>query len=218
MNPAVSGPVAALVAGLLTSLHCVGMCGPLACAACARPGGPGSLSAAAAYHACRLLSYTVVGFLAGLIGRAVSDALLGGTARWLTWAFVVFFVLVATGLDKRLTLPLAGRWMSACLGTGDAAPLRAAVLGLLTPFIPCGPLYLIVAAAALSGSAASGAIVLLAFGAGTVPLVFALQSQFFRVGARFSPLTLDRVRRALAAASVALLVYRGMGNPAFLCR
>jgi len=218
MTAAAMGPAAALFAGLLTSLHCAGMCGPLACAACARSHGPGSLSAAASYHACRLLSYTVVGFLAGWIGRAVSDVLLGGTTRWLTWAFVVFFVLVATGLDKRLTLPLAGRWMSACLGMGDAAPLRAAILGTLTPFIPCGPLYLIVAAAALSGSAVSGGLVLLAFGAGTVPLMLALQSQLFRFGTRFSPLTLDRLRRGLAAASVALLVYRGMGNPAFLCR
>lgn len=218
MNAIVMAPAAALLAGLLTSLHCAGMCGPLACAACVKSDGSGSFTAAAAYHACRLASYSVVGFLAGLIGRAVSDVLLGGTTRWLTWAFVVFFVLVATGLDKRLRFPFAGAWMSRCLGTRDRAPLRAAILGTLTPFIPCGPLYLIVAAAALSGSATSGALVLLCFAAGTVPLMFAIQSQYFRFGARFSPAVLDRLRRGLAAASVAVLVYRGVTDPALLCQ
>lgn len=216
MTAAITGPVAALVAGLVTSLHCAGMCGPLACAACVKSNGAGSLAAAAAYHGFRIISYGVVGFLAGLIGRVVSDVLLGGTTRWLTWAFVVFFVLVATGLDKRMRFPPAGAWMARCLGASEF--LRAALLGALTPFIPCGPLYLIVAAAALSGSALSGAAILLAFAAGTVPLMFAIQSQYFRIGSRFSPTALDILRRALAVISIGLLVYRGAADPSFLCQ
>lgn len=218
MNPGISGPLAALVAGLVTSLHCSGMCGPLACAACAKSGGGGSLSAAALYHGSRVVSYGVLGFLAGWIGRAVSDVLLLGSARWLTWAFVVFFVVVATGLDKRMRIPLAGAWMSKCLGAQDTVAFRATILGALTPFIPCGPLYMIVAAAALSGSAVSGAVVLAAFAAGTIPLMFALQSQYFRLGSRLSPLALDRVRRILAAVSVGLLLYRGASDPTLLCQ
>jgi len=213
-----AGPTAALVAGLVTSLHCAGMCGPLACAACVRSGGAGSLAAAFAYHGARIVSYSVIGLLAGLAGRAVSDVLLGGTTRWLTWAFVIFFILVATGLDRRLRLPVAGEWMAGILAPGDAVFVRAAALGALTPFIPCGPLYLIVAAAALSGSAASGAAVLAAFALGTVPLMLALQSQYFRFGARFSPAVLDRARRLLAAVSVGLLLYRGLGDPGTLCQ
>lgn len=218
MNPVITGPLAALVAGLVTSLHCAGMCGPLACAACVKSNGAGSFSAAAAYHGSRILSYGVAGLLAGGIGRAVSDVLLGGTTRWLTWAFVVFFVTVATGLDKRLRIPMAGAWMARCLSPSDTAVARAAMLGALTPFIPCGPLYLIIAAAALSGSAVSGAVVLMAFSLGTVPLMFAIQSQYFRFGSRWTPLVLDRLRRALAAVSVGLLLYRGMADPSLLCR
>jgi len=212
------GPLAALVAGLVTSLHCAGMCGPLACAACVKKNGTGSLGAAAAYHGCRMLSYAVVGLLAGLIGRVVSDVLLGGATRWVTWAFVVFFVLVATGLDKRMRFPPAGQWMSGCLGSTGGVYLRAALLGSLTPFIPCGPLYFVVAAAALSGSALSGAVVLLAFAAGTVPLMLVLQSQYFRVGSRWSPATLDVIRRSLAVVSIVLLVYRGTADPSLLCQ
>ena len=218
MTAGMAGPLAALVAGLVTSLHCSGMCGPLACAACVKSNGGGSFSAAALYHGSRVVSYGVLGFLAGWIGREVSDVLLLGTARWLTWAFVVFFVVVATGLDKRMRIPLAGAWMARCLGSQDTAPVRATILGALTPFIPCGPLYMIVAAAALSGSALSGATVLVAFAAGTIPLMFALQSQYFRIGSRLSPLALDRVRRVLAAVSVGLLLYRGTSGPTLLCQ
>lgn len=218
MTSAITGPLAAFVAGLVTSLHCAGMCGPLACAACVKSNGAGSLAATAVYHGSRVISYGVVGLLAGGIGRTVSDILLGGTTRWLTWAFVVFFVIVATGLDKRLRIPIAGAWMAKCLGSQGGVSLRAWMLGTLTPFIPCGPLYLIIAASALSGSALSGAAVLVAFAAGTVPLMFAIQSQYFRIGGRFSPLALDVLRRTLAAVSVGLLLYRGMGDPGFLCQ
>lgn len=218
MTSGVAGPFAALVAGLVTSLHCSGMCGPLACAVCVKSNGGGSFYAAALYHGSRIVSYAVLGFLAGWIGRAVSDVLLLGTARWLTWAFVVFFVVVATGLDKRMRIPLAGAWMAKCLGSQDTVTARATILGALTPFIPCGPLYMIVAAASLSGSALSGATVLVAFAAGTIPLMFALQSQYFRIGSRLSPLALDRVRRVLAAVSVGLLLYRGASDPTLLCQ
>lgn len=218
MTPTMTGPLAALVAGLVTSLHCVGMCGPLACSTCVRSHGAGSLSASAFYHGARMISYGMLGLLAGWMGRAVSDILLLGTARWITWAFVGFFVVVATGLDKRLRIPLTGEWMAKCLGSQDSAPVRSAILGTLTPFIPCGPLYLIVAAAALSGSAFTGMLVLVAFCLGTIPLMFALQSQYFRLGKKLSPLALDRIRRVLAVVSVGVLLYRGSGDPSQLCR
>ena len=77
---------------------------------------------------------------------------------------------------------------------------------------------MIVAAAALSGSCLSGAAVLISFAAGTVPLMFTLQSQYFHFGSRFSPVALDRLRRVLAAVSVGLLLYRGASDPALLCQ
>ena len=218
MAATIAGPLAALVAGLITSIHCAGMCGPLACAACTKSQGSGSAPAALVYHGTRILSYGVLGLLAGSIGRAVSDVLLGGGTRWLTWAFVAFFVIVATGLDKRLRIPVAGAWMANALGGQDAVFARAAMLGTLTPFIPCGPLYLMLAASALAGSAWAGAAVMAAFAVGTVPLILGIQSQLFRMGARISPVGLERLRRALAAASVAVLIYRGLGDPAVMCQ
>ena len=61
---------AAFVAGLVTSLHCVGMCGPLVCALV--PGGAGAhgglSTGGALYHAGRMVSYGSIGALVGLLG------------------------------------------------------------------------------------------------------------------------------------------------------
>lgn len=208
----ITGPVAALAAGLITSLHCVGMCGPLACSACARAGGgAGSLAATVVYHALRMVSYALVGMAAGLAGRRLSDALSGGATRWVTWIFVIFFLAVAVGLDKRIRLPMP-KGVVAWLGSvsGACGPRgRAGLLGFFTPLLPCAPLYIVVVAAALSGSAWSGGAIMAAFGLGTVPLLFILQSQFFRLGALWSPGTMEWLRRGLALASVVLLLVRG---------
>jgi sulfite exporter TauE/SafE len=207
----ITGPLAALLAGLITSLHCVGMCGPLACAACARNGGAGSLPATFVYHGSRLVSYAIVGIAAGLVGRRLADALSGGATRWMTWLFVIFFLAVVVGLDKRLRVPMpkgAMAWLgatSARCGTQG----RAGVLGFFTPLLPCAPLYLVVAAAALSGSAMDGGLIMAAFACGTVPLLLAVQSQYLRLGAWWSPRTMDYLRRGLALASVGLLLARG---------
>ncbi len=207
----ITGPVAALLAGLITSLHCVGMCGPLACSACARSGGKGSLSATLIYHGSRVLSYALVGVAAGLVGRRLSDALSGGATRWMTWLFVIFFLAVAVGLDKRLRVPMPKGVMAWLGGVSAKCGVqgRAGILGFFTPLLPCAPLYLVLVAAALSGSAVDGGAIMAAFALGTIPLLFVLQSQFFRLGAVWSPRTMDYLRRGLALASVVLLLMRG---------
>lgn len=206
-----TGPLAAFLAGLVTSLHCVGMCGPLACAACTASSGKASNLAGAVYHGTRLTSYLVVGLVAGVLGERVSEALLGGATRGMTWVFVLFFLAVVAGFDKRLKLPVAGRiFQKISLKSGAAGPMgKAAVLGIFTPLLPCAPLYLVVAAAALSGSAWSGASLMLAFGFGTVPLLFLVQNRLAALELRWSPRAMDLTRRSLALVSIVLLLIRG---------
>lgn len=214
-----AGPLAALAAGLVTSLHCVGMCGPLACAACTASCGRESNTAAAIYHATRMVSYAIVGLLAGAIGARLSDALVGGATRGMTWIFVLFFLAVVVGLDKRLRLPPGGRRLGRVFArVGQFAPAsRAALLGLLTPLLPCAPLYLVVAASALAGSPLAGAGLMLAFGLGTVPLLFVVQNRLAWLEAKWSPRTMDYIRRGLALVSVLLLLMRSTYAPETGC-
>ena len=74
---AIDTSAAAFLAGLVTSVHCVGMCGPLSCswAVSAKPGASNFLRDTGLYHAGRLVSYALVGALAGMIGIMPSKTL-----------------------------------------------------------------------------------------------------------------------------------------------
>ena len=83
---------------------------------------------------------------------------------------------------------------------------------MLTPFLPCGPLYLVFGAALLAGSAAKGAEFTLAFGLGTVPLLWLAQQQFHRIRAMLTPLAMGRLRRGLALVTAVMLAWRLHGT------
>lgn len=107
----ITGPGSALIAGLVTSLHCAGMCGPLACALMpARAGDADPHTVASVYHLSRLAGYAVLGALAGWLGRFPLQLIGEGGLRWLPWLLVLFFIAVAVRFDQRLPrLPLLGR-------------------------------------------------------------------------------------------------------------
>jgi len=225
----ITGPGTAFVAGLVTSLHCAGMCGPLACAVMpAGRDGSDPQAVASAYHLTRLAGYGALGALAGAVGRLPLTLLGDSGLRWLPWLLVVFFVAVAFRLDQRLPrVPLLGRAYAALLARlrGGSRLRAAAALGLATPLLPCGPLYFLLTLALLSGSALRGAEVLLAFGLGTVPLLWLAQTNFHWLRARVGPRTLARAQSLMALGVAVLLAWRlrgtlGLGGPGaadFLC-
>ncbi len=192
MDASLATPIAALVAGLATSVHCTAMCGPLACAMKVRP---------VEYHASRFISYSIAGALCGAAGQSVAALLQGSTARIVPWAFAVVLIVLGFGLEKRIPQP---RFMAAFL---FRVRLNRS-LGWLTPLLPCGPLWLMLGAAAITGTWMSGALHMASFALGTIPLPLLAQAQAARVQARFSPTMLLRSQRALAFASAALLIWR----------
>jgi len=225
----VSSPAAAFIAGLVTSLHCAGMCGPLACAVMpVRKEQGDAATAATAYHLARLAGYSVLGAVAGGLGRLPLSLLPPVALKWLPWIGVLFFLGLALRWDGRWPrLPILGRlpFLISRFFRGRPPAQAAAALGFATPLFPCGPLYFLLTLALLSGSARRGAEFMLAFGLGTVPLLWIVQTQFQRVNGLMSPLWTSRVRTtlALAAALVAAWRLRGtFGGPgpdpsSFLC-
>ena len=209
---AVNSPAAAFVAGVVTSLHCAGMCGPLACALMpVRGDRADAQTVSTVYHGSRLLGYAVLGALAGGIGRAPLLWLSQSALRWLPWVLVLFFVALAFRWDRFLPkLAALGRitWKLQGWLRGRSRVEAAAALGLATPLLPCGPLYFLVALALLSGSWLHGIEVMLAFGLGTVPLLWLAQSQFHWVRRKLSPLWLGRMRMGAALATAAVISWR----------
>jgi sulfite exporter TauE/SafE len=207
----VSTPAAAFVAGLVTSLHCVGMCGPLACWLTPTRLGEDALSVTLVYQAARLASYTLLGAAAGLAGMMPLAWVDASALRFLPWALVLFFVAVALRLDRFLPrIPAFARLARrAQAGLGKRSRLSAAVvLGAAMPLLPCGPLYFLVAIAALSGSAVRGMEFMLAFGCGTLPLLWLAQANFGWLRRRVSPAWISRAQTALAFAAAVIIAWR----------
>jgi hypothetical protein len=216
---AVNSPAAALVAGLVTSLHCVAMCGPLSCALMpVRGDRADAQTVSTVYHLTRLASYAALGALAGGIGRAPILLLSQPALRWLPWVLVLFFVGLAFRLDRHLPrIAALGRFTWKLQGwmRGRSRVETAAALGFATPLLPCGPLYFIVALALLSGSALRGAEMMLAFGLGTVPLLWLAQTQFHWVRRKLSPLWLGRMRVTLALTTALVIGWRARATLGF---
>lgn len=214
----VDTPVAAFVAGLVTSLHCAGMCGPLACWLTPTKPGEDATTVYSIYHGTRIFAYGVLGAVAGAIGRGPLALLGDGAIRYAPWALVVFFIAVALRWDKKLPQSgfLAGRWLKIQAWLRGRSRLStAAVLGTATPLMPCGPLYFVAALAALSGSALRGAEFMLAFGLGTMPLLWAVQANFGWLRVKLSPAWVTRLQVTLAIAAALMISWRLRGTIGF---
>lgn len=152
---------AALLAGLLGSVHCIGMCGAFAVACNRARGG------LAAWHAGRVATYSVLGVIVGAAGH-----LLPGPA-WLPAALatslLVWFSLALAGLvpEPRLIPPgMAAAGTRAATSSSSAAHL---VFGAANGLLPCGLVYTALGAAVAQAEPVAGGLVMLAFGLGTLP-------------------------------------------------
>lgn len=208
--PQLDSPQAAFVAGLVTSVHCAAMCGPLACALMPTRDDD-ALTQQALYHASRVAGYTALGVAGGLLGTLPLKLLGPVGLQILPWAMVAFFLMVAFGLERWLPKSVfAGRWFHAASSRLRRlpAPAIAVGFGLLTPLLPCGPLYAVLALTTFTGDVLRGAEFMVAFGMGTVPLLWLAQNRFGWLQAKFGPQALARVRRGIALVAALLIVWR----------
>jgi sulfite exporter TauE/SafE len=170
------------------------------------------------YHLSRLSAYAALGAVAGGLGRAPLTWISTSALRWLPWVMVLFFVALALRWDRHLPkLAVLGRmtWKLQGWMRGRSRVEAAAAMGVATPLLPCGPLYFLLTLALLSGSALRGIEFMLAFGLGTVPLLWLAQSQFHWVRAKLSPLWLGRMRLALALTTAVVIGWRLRGTLGF---
>jgi sulfite exporter TauE/SafE len=164
--------------GLLGGTHCAGMCGGIvgALSLQAAP-GRGAIPIHLAYNVGRIASYTLAGALAGAVGYAFGDILPIQRGLYLLASLMLVAMgLYLLGATRTLAvLESAGQrlWRRIQPATRRFLPVRGAVqalpLGLLWGWLPCGLVYSALTTALATGSAARGALAMLAFGLGTLP-------------------------------------------------
>jgi sulfite exporter TauE/SafE len=226
------------VVGLAGSVHCVGMCGGIA-GALSGASAPRARSIPiialhtgtstrniAAYNAGRIGSYMLAGAIAG--GLAGGAASLARVTAWQTAGYwLANLMLVALGLylmdawHGLVRLEAAGNalWRRLLpllkpLLPADT-PFKMLGMGALWGWVPCGMVYSVLLTAALSGSASSGAAVMLAFGLGTLPMLLTLGLLGARVRTQLQrrPVRIASGLLVLAFGMLGLMRAAGIGAP-----
>jgi sulfite exporter TauE/SafE len=218
------------ILGLVSSLHCIGMCGPIAMMI---PGIPNSgfripdsnrntqssilypLSSILLYNTGRITTYAAYGLVFGLIGR--SFAWFGWQQKIsITLGVIILLALLIPKIISRqnlfsnytnnMMLTLRGG-LSKLLFKGTPASLFG--LGLLNGLLPCGMVYLALAGAIATGDALNGSLFMVMFGLGTLPAMGAVS--YF--GAMIKPSIRASARKLFPAMMVlmaTLLILRGL--------
>lgn len=191
------------VIGLVTSVHCIAMCGGINLSQCIPKGEAsaektGRLAAFAPaflYNLGRVISYTVMGFLLGLAGLLLGGgaevglpAMAQGILKLVAGVFMVIMGINMLGLFpwlRRLN-PGMPKFLAGKVGAGKAGSKSPLFVGLLNGLMPCGPLQSMQIVALASGNPLTGALSMLLFSLGTVPLMLGLGSIVSALGQRFT--------------------------------
>jgi sulfite exporter TauE/SafE len=206
----------ALLLGIAGSIHCVGMCGPLALAlpldARTKRRVLGQM---AVYHAGRVLTYAALGVLFGLLGQGLVLAGVQKIVALAAGGFMIAMAFVAWRFEQLVVgLPgfgaLTGRVKRGMGRVLREHPRGAPFsLGLLNGLLPCGMVYAALAGAIAAGGALQGAAFMALFGLGTLPLMLAATT----VGRSFSQLLRRHfrvVQPVLLTLAGAVLLARGL--------
>ena len=189
--------IAAFITGLLGSLHCVGMCGGIVGALSmglserTRGNTWKILPYQVLYNSGRILSYVIAGALIAWLGAKTSSQFslpINSIGKWLSGLFMIALGFYIAGWWKILSVleragnhvwkylqPLGQRFLPV------KNPLQAFGLGLVWGWLPCGMVYAMLAFALSSQDTVQGGLIMLAFGLGTLPMLFLMGSAASRM-------------------------------------
>jgi uncharacterized protein len=201
--------------GLAGSLHCIGMCGPLALSLpTPHKSNLSRISGGLFYNSGRILSYTGMGLLFGSLGNLMI------ATRWQSGLSIALGIIIllylllpkkyfhfstVTILSKPFVL------LRQELGKLFKSKKRSSLffIGILNGFLPCGLVYLALTSSIISSSIVNGGMFMLFFGLGTFPMMFAtvLMGNYLNQSIR------QKIHRAVPVLlffMAVLLILRGM--------
>ena len=206
----------AFMIGLVGSLHCVGMCGPIALSL-PYQGKQRWLAAlnVMLYNFGRVITYTLLGLIIGIFGRGF---FLAGFQSYVSIGLGVLLLFVAflsidieSHLLRLKQVRTLNTWVQKQLGRllAKGGPNKLLFIGMLNGLLPCGLVYMGIVGAVTADSLFNSALYMASFGIGTIPLMLstALAGQFI------TPQWRIRMRKLIPAFLVAfalLFIFRGL--------
>lgn len=207
----------ALLFGLLGSFHCVGMCGPIAfMLPVSRDNQFKKAIQVFLYHLGRLLAYSLIGLIFGLIGKSINLFGLQQQLSIWTGALMIVVILIPSKRFKKykITGPITSAIGRVKSSLGKAlkkkSPDTFLTIGFLNGLLPCGLVYMAVFGAIAMGSTAKGSLYMMVFGLGTIPL---MTSAIYFSG-MLTRLMRQRIQRFIPVFVVVvglLFILRGLG-------
>ena len=196
---------AVFLVGLMTSVHCIAMCGGIALSesSLSAKNRRSILRGSLLYNLGRVISYTAVGCIAGALGSVFS--LSSAAKAVIQIAAAVFMIVMALNLSgafsilQRFSIRLPDSWRTRLLSGRHGS--SSLVIGLANGLMPCGPLQSMQLFALSTGSPVMGGLSMAAFSLGTVPLMLG----FGLLGGRLN----QRFRRPMHLLSAALILVMG---------
>jgi sulfite exporter TauE/SafE/copper chaperone CopZ len=191
------------VIGLLTSIHCIAMCGGINVSQCVPKGELltgkqrrfQAFRPALLYNIGRVTSYTVIGFLLGFAGLVIGGGteaglpvMAQGILKLFAGAFMVIVGINMLGLFPALKKlqPRIPKILSDKIDLGSANSKSPLIVGMFNGLMPCGPLQSMQIVALASGNPLAGALSMFLFSLGTVPLMLGLGSVVAALGKKFT--------------------------------
>lgn len=203
---------AALTLGVAGSLHCLGMCGPLVMAVHHSSANNGKYDRII-YHLSRIAVYSILGLGTGMLGKTLITF---GFQRWIaiiSGILMLLFLLWPIGKSRLGRYALTGfsglksRFRQA-LGTGGVK--KQIILGALNGLLPCGLVYVALAASLSAGSVAGSALFMGLFGIGTSPALLLVSKILSYITSKFRFASYRVVQLSLVCISM-LVILRGAG-------
>lgn len=207
-----------LIIGFLGSLHCIGMCGPIALALPSGSFGSFSFySGRVLYNTGRVITYSFFGLIFGLLGKSFSFVSIefqqGITIA--TGEVILLIVIlpqsVKSGIYGKLSFINFTSKIKNYFGTlfKKGSPGSLFFIGILNGFLPCGFVYVGLAGALVTGEVLSGIYYMTLFGIGTIPVMFgtALAGNFINLQVRQK---LSKVIPYFAGLIAILFILRGL--------
>lgn len=170
--------LSAIILGLMGSLHCVGMCGPIAfMLPVDRTSNLKKISQIFIYHFGRLMAYSIMGILFGFIGKGLYVFGIQQKLSILIGVLMIVVILIPykTFNKYNFSKPLYILISKVKNRLGKALKKKTAdtflTIGFLNGFLPCGLVYMALFGAIAMANPLEGGLYMMLFGAGTIPLM-----------------------------------------------